>query len=91
METSHGVRGSASRAARGGSGIEWTPANVVTTEFALCRIPLFVVLMLAPWGTALFTAEVAANVQPWCALVLFVLISMTDENRPGIWRVHATR
>ena len=77
METSHGVRGSASRAARGGSGIEWTPANVVTMV-RICLIPLFVVLMLAPWGTALFTAEVAANVQPWCALVLFVLISMTD-------------
>lgn len=59
------------------SGIEWTPANVVTMV-RICLIPLFIVLMLAPWASALFTVEVAANVQAVCALVAFALISLTD-------------
>ncbi len=77
MKTSQGTQESVSRAAKGSSGIEWTPANVVTM-IRICLIPLFIVLMLAPWGRALFSPEVAANVQPWCALVVFVLISITD-------------
>lgn len=58
-------------------GIEWTPANIVTM-IRIGLIPVFIILMLTPWATALWGAQTAATVKPWCAMVVYALISMTD-------------
>ena len=53
-----------------GSGIRWTPANVVTTVRIAC-IPVLALMMLTTWPDA--------NVQAACCLVFFALISLTDS------------
>ena len=59
--------------------VEWTPANVVTMV-RICLIPVFVVLALAPWAEALFgQGESASNLQAFCSMGLFALISLTDS------------
>lgn len=58
-------------------GIEWTPANIVTMV-RIGLIPVFIILMLTPWATALWGAQAAATIKPWCAMVVYALISMTD-------------
>lgn len=65
---------------RGRTGIvEWTPANVVTVV-RICLIPAFVALLLAPWAEALLgQGALAANVQAFCSMGLFALISLTDS------------
>lgn len=65
---------------RGRTGIvEWTPANVVTVV-RICLIPAFVALLLAPWAEALLgQGAPAANVQAFCSMGLFALISLTDS------------
>ena len=63
----------ASTSQRGGrepSVITWTPANVVTVV-RICLIPVFVILMLAPWGDD--------NVRPWVSMAVYALISLTDS------------
>jgi CDP-diacylglycerol--glycerol-3-phosphate 3-phosphatidyltransferase len=60
-------------------GIEWTPANVVTT-IRIALIPLFMVLMLAPWAAALVgEGAAAADLQAWTCLALYALIALTDS------------
>lgn len=65
---------------RGRTGIvEWTPANIVTVV-RICLIPAFVALLLAPWAEALLgEGALAANVQAFCSMGLFALISLTDS------------
>lgn len=65
---------------RGRTGIvEWTPANIVTVV-RICLIPAFVALLLAPWAEALLgQGALAANVQAFCSMGLFALISLTDS------------
>ena len=65
---------------RGRTGIvEWTPANIVTVV-RICLIPAFVTLLLAPWAEALLgEGALAANVQAFCSMGLFALISLTDS------------
>ena len=58
-------------------GVEWTPANIVTMV-RICLIPVFIFLMLAPWAAPIWGASVALTIQPWCSLVVFALISLTD-------------
>ncbi len=54
---------------KGGS-IPWTPANVVTC-IRIVMIPVLIVAMLAPWGSAAS--------KPWVCMALFALISLTDS------------
>ncbi len=62
---------------RGGGSIEWTAANKVTVA-RIVLIPVFLVLLLAPWAEALFDETTARNVQPVAAVLVFALISLTD-------------
>ncbi len=77
MSATYGPEAKRSPSKKQGGGIEWTPANVVTMV-RICLIPLFIALMLVPWAAWVFPASVASDVQPWCALVVFALISLTD-------------
>lgn len=70
--------GAATPAPPTAAGIEWTPANIVTMV-RICLIPVFIVLMLVPWAQAIWGAQAAATIQPWCALVVYALISLTDS------------
>ena len=68
---------SAAGGRRGSGSIEWTAANKVTVA-RIALIPVFLVLMLAPWAQAFLDETTASNVQPIVAVLVFALISLTD-------------
>lgn len=62
----------------GGGAVEWTPANVVTTV-RICLIPVFLVLLLAPWASLFWDGDAAADVQAFASAAVFALIALTDS------------
>ncbi len=55
----------------------WTPANKVTLARILL-IPLFVLVLVAPWPAA-FPASLQLDMaKPWIAAAVFIILSMTD-------------
>jgi len=55
-----------------------TPANVVTA-LRITFIPVFVLLILAPWPEWVPDPQLAAWVKPWVAAVVFTLLAVTDS------------
>ncbi|MCL1879312.1 MAG: CDP-diacylglycerol--glycerol-3-phosphate 3-phosphatidyltransferase [Actinomycetia bacterium] len=54
-----------------------TPANIVTFSRILF-IPVFVILMLAPWARWMPDPPLAVLLKPWLAAVVFTMLAATD-------------
>jgi CDP-diacylglycerol--glycerol-3-phosphate 3-phosphatidyltransferase len=54
-----------------------TPANVVTTV-RIILVPVFVILLLAPWADWLPNPLFAQVAKPWVAAGMFALLALTD-------------
>lgn len=55
----------------------WTPANIVTIV-RVVSVPLFVVVLLAPWEYLFSDHNAAAQAKPWIAAVVFLALSFSD-------------
>jgi CDP-diacylglycerol--glycerol-3-phosphate 3-phosphatidyltransferase len=55
-----------------------TPANIVTT-IRIVLIPVFVVLLLAPWPRWAPDPSIAHLMKPWLAAGVFALLALTDS------------
>jgi CDP-diacylglycerol--glycerol-3-phosphate 3-phosphatidyltransferase len=55
-----------------------TPANIVTT-IRIILIPVFVLLLLAPWPSWAPDPAFAKMIQPWIAAGMFALLALTDS------------
>ena len=55
----------------------WTPANKVTLARILL-IPLFVLVLVAPWPAAFPASMQLDMAKPWIAAIVFIILSMTD-------------
>ena len=55
----------------------WTPANKVTLARILL-IPLFVLVLVAPWPAAFPASMQLDMAKPWIAAAVFIILSMTD-------------
>lgn len=55
----------------------WTPANIVTMV-RIIFIPVFVLLILAPWTNLIPQWEAAVYAKPWIAAGVFAVLAMTD-------------
>ena len=55
----------------------WTPANIVTV-IRICCVPVFVLVLLSPWPDFMPDAELARQIQPWAAAIVFALVAATD-------------
>jgi CDP-diacylglycerol--glycerol-3-phosphate 3-phosphatidyltransferase len=54
-----------------------TPANIVTTA-RIILIPVFVILLLAPWPQWAPDPLIAQLLKPWVAAAVFTLLALTD-------------
>lgn len=54
-----------------------TPANVVTIV-RIVGVPIFVVVMLAPWECLFPDASAAAALKPWVSALVFLVLSFSD-------------
>jgi CDP-diacylglycerol--glycerol-3-phosphate 3-phosphatidyltransferase len=55
----------------------YTPANIATTVRILL-VPVFLVLILAPWERAIADPLLASQIKPWVAALFYVLLACTD-------------
>lgn len=55
----------------------WTTANIITMT-RIVLIPIFVVLLLAPWPQLFSDPSGALAAQPWVAAIFFIILSATD-------------
>ena len=56
----------------------WTTANIITLT-RIVLIPIFVVLLLAPWPQLCSNPHAAVGAQPWIAAIFFIILSATDS------------
>lgn len=57
-----------------------TPANIVTT-IRIALVPIFVVVILAPWPSLFSGVELQGNLEllkPWIAAAVFAVLALTD-------------
>ncbi len=56
----------------------WTSANVVTV-IRILFVPIFVAALLSPWPSWIDGSGALDYIKPWVALVIFVILSLTDS------------
>lgn len=56
----------------------WTSANVVTM-IRILFVPVFVVALISPWPSWIDSSGGLDWIKPWVALVIFVILSVTDS------------
>lgn len=56
----------------------WTSANIVTM-IRILLVPVFVVVLISPWPSWIDNSGSLDFVKPWVALVVFLILSLTDS------------
>lgn len=56
----------------------WTSANIVTM-IRILLVPVFVAALLSPWPSWIDDSGSLDYIKPWVALVIFVVLSLTDS------------
>ena len=56
----------------------WTPANIVTM-IRILFVPVFVIALISPWPLWIDSSGGLDFLKPWVALVIFLVLSLTDS------------
>ena len=56
----------------------WTSANIVTM-IRILFVPIFVVALISPWPSWIDSSGDLDFIKPWVALVIFLILSLTDS------------